>query len=139
MTNRYNTRRRPAGATQGQSDPVRPAATRQDRPAVQQQQQQHHTTVRTDVRHNCGMCDQDLDSANCIGCDTCESWLHANEMCTGLPQALIKSLLDYGGTGVRFVCSKCRVSSCDPRAAAAPSGSPQPQSGANDELIKQLF
>ena len=84
------------------------------------------------------MCDQDLGTGQCIGCDACESWFYANEMYTGLPHALTTSLLEYGGSGVRFVCSKCRVS-CKLQAAASLSGGSHSPSGANDEMIKQLF
>ena len=138
MTNRYNTRRtRPLmGPTQTPAAPSGPDSAQQDRPVPQQQR---GSQARTGERHNCGMCDQDLGSADCIGCDECESWLHANVMCTGLPDALIKSLLDYGGTGVKFVCSKCRVASCAVQTSSSPSAGPQRQQESNEELIKQLF
>ena len=149
---RYNTRRKPpAGATQAQGAPVTQGQSAQvtrsqsapDKPDTVNDQRvrpttQHERHIDSVERHNCGMCDQDLGSDQCIGCDACESWFHANEMCTGLPHALITSLLEYGGSGVRFVCSKCRVS-CKPQAAVSPSGGSHSPPGANDELIKQLF
>lgn len=124
------------GPAQTRAAPSGPDSAQQDRPVPQQQR---GPQSRTAERHNCGMCDQDLGSADCIGCDECESWLHANVMCTGLPDTLIKSLLDYGGNGVKFVCSKCRVVSCEVPASSSPSVGPQRQQESNEELIKQLF
>ena len=144
MSNRYNTRNKPAPSaasafSQRQAGPARLDPARHDRPATQRQRPAAARSG-SDERSACGMCERVLGSENCIGCDTCEAWLHANEMCTGLPHALIKSLLDYGGNGVRFVCSKCRVSSSDKaQAPANPSVGPQSQSDTNGELIKQLF
>ena len=103
-----------------------------DRPAPPRAQ---HVPPKQNVRYNCGMCDQDLGSDECIGCDTCQSWFHPNAMCAGLPDGLIRSLLDYGGSGVRFVCSKCRVASQPQDKATAAEA----KSESNDELVKQLF
>ena len=56
-------------------------------------------------------------------------------MFAGLPDSLIKSLLDYGGGGVCFLCFKCRVASQPQDKASAAT---EAKSETN-ELVKQLF
>ena len=45
-----------------------------------------------------------------IGCDKCETWVCSTEMCSGLPQNVIETIIQYDGSGIQFVCLKCRVS-----------------------------
>ena len=56
-------------------------------------------------------------------------------MCAGLPNSLIKSLLDYGGSGVHFVCFGCCVVS-QPQDKASAATVPNSET---NELVKQLF
>lgn len=64
------------------------------------------STCRTD---GCGTCTQEVVDDRCIGCDKCEVWVHATEMCSGLPQNVIDVILEYSGEGVNYICMKCRV------------------------------
>ena len=57
----------------------------------------------------CGTCNVDLGS-DPIGCDKCETWVCSTEMCSGLPQNVIETIIQYDGSGIQFVCLKCRVS-----------------------------
>lgn len=129
---RHNTQATKASG-RAQDQPGADQSQSHNRPAAPQHQ---HVPHKSNTRYNCGMCDQDLGSDECIGCDACQSWFHANAMCAGLPDSLIKSLLDYGGSGVRFVCSKCRVASQPQDKASAAT---EASSETSDELVKQLF
>ena len=57
----------------------------------------------------CGMCSFPTQS-DAIGCDTCDKWYHPNPTCVGLPVSVITSIKDYGGAGISFSCSDCRIS-----------------------------
>ena len=57
----------------------------------------------------CGTCNVDLGN-DPIGCDKCEMWVCSTEMCSGLPQNVIETIIQYDGSGIQFVCLKCRVS-----------------------------
>ena len=57
----------------------------------------------------CGTCNVDLGN-DPIGCDKCETWVCSTEMCSGLPQNVIDTIIHYDGSGIQFVCLKCRVS-----------------------------
>ena len=90
-----------------------------------------------DVQHGvqlCGSCSQDVGDSP-IGCDECEVWVHATEMCSGLPQDMIIAIDKYCGTGIKFVCMKCRVSYATAR-GGSPSSSTEPHMA---ETINQLF
>ena len=78
---------------------------------------------------------------DCIGCDKCTVWYHPTSTCVGLPDNVIKTIRDYGGRGVSFCCTACRLddsgdSSGDNTAASLPGGS---QDLADREAVKQLF
>ena len=57
----------------------------------------------------CGTCNVDLGN-DPIGCDKCETWVCSTDMCSGLPQNVIDTIIQYDGSGIQFVCLKCRVS-----------------------------
>ena len=75
----------------------------------------------------CGMCQMDVGD-DCIGCDKCTVWYHPTSTCVGLPDNVIKTIRDYGGRGVSFCSTACRLddsgdSSGDNTAASLPGGS----------------
>ena len=78
----------------------------------------------------CVSCSKDVGD-NPIGCDTCEHWVHNTEMCSGLPQKVIDAIMEYDGSGINFVCTKCRI-----RRETSSTGNPQPLM---IELMDQLF
>ena len=86
----------------------------------------------------CGTCNL-LVGDNSIGCDKCEVWLHATEMCSGLPQKVIDVILEYSGEGINYMCMKCRVI----RASTAGQGSGGSPSARADKFmadtLQQLF
>ena len=86
----------------------------------------------------CGTCNL-LVGDNSIGCDKCEVWLHATEMCSGLPQKVIDVILEYSGEGINYMCMKCRVT----RASTAGQGSGGSPSARADKFmadtLQQLF
>ena len=61
------------------------------------------------VTQLCGMCNIVTDDS-CIGCDTCSKWYHPHPTCMGLPDSVITNIRDYGGAGVSYSCSECRIS-----------------------------
>ena len=81
----------------------------------------------------CATCQKDVVDA-CIGCDSCERWVHDTEMCSGLPQKLINAIAEHDGAGISFYCTLCRIT----RQKASSSSSSQSQ-GPMIELIMQLF
>ena len=90
-------------------------------------------------RHDCGMCGKKLDGHN-IGCDKCQAWVHAIVMCSGLPQDVIRVLLEYDGGGIEYICTNCRapkVSNPENGRTAAPHQASKEQ--VPTELITQLF
>ena len=44
-----------------------------------------------------------------IGCDRCSKWFHSSSMCLGLPDQLVSSIKQYGGDGIAFICTDCRI------------------------------
>ena len=44
----------------------------------------------------CVSCSKDVGDA-AIGCDKCEQWVHSTEMCSGLPQRVIDTIMEYDG------------------------------------------
>ncbi|KAK3871549.1 hypothetical protein Pcinc_023315 [Petrolisthes cinctipes] len=60
----------------------------------------------------CGTCNG-ITGTDAIGCDRCTNWFHPSAMCLGLPDQLITSIQEYGGTGIVFVCTECRTGSSD--------------------------
>ena len=84
---------------------------------------------------NCGTCAQAVDD-HCIGCDKCELWVHATEMCSGLPQKVIDVILEYSGEGINYMCMKCRVA----RASnTSRGGSPTKSESFMADTLGQLF
>ena len=78
----------------------------------------------------CVSCSKDVgDSA--IGCDKCEHWVHGTEMCSGLPQRVIDTIMEYDGRGISFVCTKCRITR-----KSSTSNNAQPLMV---ELVTQIF
>ena len=53
------------------------------------------------------------------------------EMCSGLPQKVIDAIMEYDGSGINFVCTKCRI-----RRETSSTGNPQPLM---IELMDRLF
>ena len=70
----------------------------------------------------CATCQRDVEEA-CIGCDTCERWVHSTEMCSGLPKKLLDAITEHDGSGISFSCTLCRLGK--PKAPSSP-GHPQP-------------
>ena len=84
---------------------------------------------------NCGTFAQAVDD-HCIGCDKCELWVHATEMCSGLPQKVIDVILEYSGEGINYMCMKCRVA----RASnTSRGGSPTKSESFMADTLGQLF
>lgn len=83
---------------------------------------------------SCGTCDGDVGD-EAIGCDECETWVHNTEMCSGLTQDMIGTISRYQGSGIKFVCMKCRVTYTAAR-GNSPSSSTEPHMA---ELVGQLF
>ena len=83
---------------------------------------------------SCGTCDGDVGD-EAIGCDECETWVHNTEMCSGLTQDMIGAISRYQGSGIKFVCMKCRVTYTAAR-GKSPSSSTEPHMA---ELVGQLF
>lgn len=82
----------------------------------------------------CGTCGMEVcDKA--VGCDQCDAWFHDSEMCTGLPLDVIKAIERFQGSGIQFICMKCRI---DYTAARGNSPSSTTESHMVD-LISQLF
>ena len=104
------------GAIDGDAAPVAPEAA---------------APPAADGEQNCGTCSLDVGESS-IGCDHCETWVHGTEMCSGLPQDVLDTILKYSGQGIKFVCMKCRLDK--------PSGK---QSSGTDremkETLQQLF
>ena len=82
----------------------------------------------------CGTCGDDVGPQP-IGCDMCEQWVHATQMCSGLPLDLITAILKYEGAGIKFICMKCRVDQVTAR-GNSPSGRTDPQLA---ETVSQLY
>ena len=78
----------------------------------------------------CVSCSRDVGE-NPIGCDKCEHWVHCTEMCSGLPQRMIDAIIEYEGTGISFVCTKCRI-----KRESSSSNNAQPLMV---ELVTQIF
>lgn len=81
----------------------------------------------------CGSCNTDVGEC-CIGCDACETWVHGTEMCSGLPQDVLTAILNYDGSGIKFICTKCRLEKPQSK-MGAPSGADKEMR----ETLKQLF
>ena len=56
----------------------------------------------------CGTCEKEIGD-DTIGCDECEYWVHDTEMCSGLTQDMLDAIGRYNGHGIKFVCTKCRL------------------------------
>ena len=103
-----------------------------------------HGHETTEV-HNCTMCGHDVGNES-IGCDRCGKWVHPTEMCSGLPNEVIRTIFTLGGDAILFVCTNCRVnkspssskqsssSRVSTRQSSATAGGNSP-----DQLIQQLF
>lgn len=85
-------------------------------------------------RHDCGMCQKDVGD-NCIGCDKCDDWLHATEMCSGLPANVLQTLIEYDGAGIEFICLNCRVS----KVRGSPNTESHLDAQHSRELLNQMF
>ena len=83
---------------------------------------------------SCGTCAKDVGD-EAIGCDECETWVHNSEMCSGLTQDMLDAISRYQGSGIKFVCMKCRVSYMSAR-GNSPTSSTEPHMA---ELVQQLF
>ena len=66
----------------------------------------------------CGMCTVLTDS-NSIGCDQCPKWFHATPICTCLDPEVIDTIIRFGGTGIAFKCTDCRIAEVCQGAAPA--------------------
>lgn len=80
----------------------------------------------------CMTCSNDAGN-DAIGCDKCKMWVHNSEMCSGLPQSLLDAIKEYGGRGINFVCTKCRIQT---ETDGSSTGGIQPLV---IELVNQIF
>ena len=64
--------------------------------------------VKDNAPTACGMCSA-LTDHNCIGCDHCELWFHPTSICMSLPPDVIETVKQYGGAGVAYICTDCRI------------------------------
>ena len=55
----------------------------------------------------CATCQKDVGA--CIGCDSCEQWVHDTEICSGLPKKLINAIAEHDGARISFYCTLCRI------------------------------
>lgn len=69
--------------------------------------QASNTTNSDQDTYYCSTCNQSL-SDDAIGCDRCSNWFCPSSMCLGLPDQLIKGILDYGGNAIAYICTACR-------------------------------
>lgn len=88
--------------------------------------------------HHCGMCGHNVGN-DAIGCDRCSSWVHPTEMCSGLPNDVIRTISTVSGDAILFVCTNCRVKPSSPRGVATRKGSASNEANLPGELIQQLF
>ena len=44
-----------------------------------------------------------------LGCDGCNSGYHPTHVSLGLPDKIINSSKEYGGMGINFCCTSCRL------------------------------
>ena len=82
----------------------------------------------------CGTCKLAVDDDG-IGCDRCEDWFHPSTMCMGLPDSVIDNIANFGGHGVLFVCTLCRLNKSSTQSSRLSSGNDNDQTIA----VKQLF
>ena len=86
-----------------------------------------------DGKQYCISCSKEVGEKS-FGCDTCEHWVHETEMCSGLPQKVIDAITQYDGSGISFVCTKCRI-----RKESSSSGNLQPlMTQLMDQIFQQL-
>ena len=79
------------------------------------------------TNYPCATCNHNVVD-NCIQCDTCHSWLHGTQECTGLPLRLAREIIAYGGTGLIYTCVGCRAN----------PGGPSPDSSSLRACLDQL-
>lgn len=58
------------------------------------------------VVYYCGICTVDLSNAECIHCDHCEAWVHADSKCSGISPRHYKLISD--SPHLSYVCSNCK-------------------------------
>ena len=51
------------------------------------------------------------DDVGGIACDDCNQWCHGSQLCTGLPTDFVKEVLKHQGKGIKYSCTKCRLTS----------------------------
>ena len=68
----------------------------------------------------CGMYLASLGEVS-IGCDSCNSRYEPTHVCLGLPDSIVNTMKEYGGTVISFCCTSCRLEGA--------SGNKRPQSG----------
>ena len=74
-----------------------------------------------------------------VGCDSCNPRYHPTHVCTGLLDSIINTIKEFGGRGINFCYTSCRLE--------GRSGSNGPQSGSivdgsvsePEHAVKQLF
>ena len=90
--------------------------------------------------HHCGMCGHNVGD-DAIGCDRCSNWVHPSEMCSGLPNDVIKAISTLSGDAILFVCTNCRAKPSSSSGVSTRRGSASAATEANcpDQLIQQLF
>ena len=91
-----------------------------------------------EVHHSCGMCGHNVGN-DAIGCDRCSSWVHPTEMCSGLPNDVIRMISDLSGDAILFVCTNCRVKPSSNKGVSTRHGGSTTETNFPDELIQQLF
>lgn len=96
---------------------------------TQSESEGQNTDSNSGIQH-CASCAKEVDD-DAIGCDSCERWVCNTVMCSGLPQQLLDAINQYDGSGINFICIKCRI-----QRQNSPTKASQPQMM---ELISQLF
>ena len=84
---------------------------------------------------SCGFCDSPTDSAS-VPCAKCGTNFHPASKWTGLSEAAIKCLLEEAGSGIQYVCTRCRCTG--PASPTTDGPSAQGAMGQLYYLIKSL-
>lgn len=111
----------------------KPARTRADARKPQSGAASGGSQPQTDSQDGvqyCVSCSKVADDS-VIGCDNCERWVCNTVMCSGLPQQMLDAINAYDGSGISFICIKCRISRQN-----SPTKASQSQMM---ELIGQMF
>ena len=86
---------------------------------------------------SCGICGHKISNQSCIGCDKCDSLVHGTQMCSGLPEKVVKNIIDYNNVGVAYICFECRKSKIATKKSTRSSSHEHDTD--NSLLFNQLF